>query len=272
MSYYYLYLIKFEDGRFYIGSRKSKVSAKDDVKYWGSPGKTIRHLWEMKKEKHILFESTNISLQNLREKEYEMIKEGWKKFGKDKCINKNANGFDYMDDEVLKNAGKKTGYLTKKNKTGIHGLTPQERTKFGKESYELNKQRNTGLFSLSEEEKFEVSSKNGKKTVELGIGIHDVTRKKEYASLGGKVMGNKHFENGTGIFSLTDEQKSERMKRAISGIKEKLSRNFSLISPDGVRVDGKNVREFSRKYNLDSSSVIKVLKGKQSHCKGWTRA
>jgi Fe-S cluster biosynthesis and repair protein YggX len=271
MSHYYLYLIQFEDGRFYIGSRKSKVPAEKDVNYWGSPGKTIKHLWEMKKEKHILFESTDISLQNLHEKEYKMIKEGWEKFGKDKCINKNANGLSYMDDEVRKNAGKKGGYLTKKNKTGIHGLTPQERKKFGKESYELNKQRNTGWFSLSEEEKFKASSKGAKKTVELQIGIHDVTRRKEYASLGGKVVGKNLFETGRGIWGMTDEQKSERMKRAIAGTKEKQSRNFSLISPDGVRVDGKNVREFSRKYNLDSSSVIKVLKGKQSHCKGWTR-
>ncbi len=57
MSYYYLYLIKFEDDRFYIGSRKSKVPAKKDVKYWGSPGKINQHLWEMKKEKYILLKA-----------------------------------------------------------------------------------------------------------------------------------------------------------------------------------------------------------------------
>jgi hypothetical protein len=68
MSYYYLYLIKFEDGRFYIGSRKSKVPAVDDVKYWGSPGKINQPLWEMKKEKHILFERTNITYKDLTNK------------------------------------------------------------------------------------------------------------------------------------------------------------------------------------------------------------
>ena len=80
MNYYYLYLIKFEDGKLYIGSRKSEVPAVEDTNYWGSPGKTIKHLWEMKKEKYILFERTDISLQDLREKEYKMIDEGWRKY------------------------------------------------------------------------------------------------------------------------------------------------------------------------------------------------
>ena len=90
--YYYLYMIKFEDGRFYIGSRKSKVPAKEDVDYWGSPGKMNKPLWEMKKEKHILFESSDISYADLTAKETIFIREGWKKFGKDKCINKNVAG------------------------------------------------------------------------------------------------------------------------------------------------------------------------------------
>ena len=56
MKYYYIYMIKFEDGRFYIGSRQSKVPANEDVKYWGSPI-TYKHLWEdasLSKTKHIL--------------------------------------------------------------------------------------------------------------------------------------------------------------------------------------------------------------------------
>ena len=95
MSYYYLYLIKFEDGRFYIGSRKSKVPAEEDVNYWGSPGKTIKHLWENKKEKYILFESTDISIQDLREKEYEMIQEG---LGESYILAAEIQGWEDLDE------------------------------------------------------------------------------------------------------------------------------------------------------------------------------
>ena len=93
MSYFYLYIIQFETGQFYIGSRKSKVPASEDIKYWGSPGKINESLWKLEKEKHILFESTDISYKELTNKEKFFIGEAWKKFGKDKCeINKNIGG------------------------------------------------------------------------------------------------------------------------------------------------------------------------------------
>ena len=82
MSYYYLYMIKFETGEFYIGSRKSKIPAKEDIDYWGSPGKINEPLWELEKEKHILFESTDISYKELTNKEKVFIGEAWKKYGK----------------------------------------------------------------------------------------------------------------------------------------------------------------------------------------------
>ena len=75
MSHYYLYMIKFETGQFYIGSRKSKVPASEDIKYWGSPGKINESLWDLEKEKHILFESTDISYKELTDKEKRLAKD-----------------------------------------------------------------------------------------------------------------------------------------------------------------------------------------------------
>ena len=49
-----------------------------------------------------------------------MIQEGWNKFGKDKCINKNAGGLNHLDLEVVKNAGKKRS----DQNLGIFGWTP----------------------------------------------------------------------------------------------------------------------------------------------------
>ena len=156
--YYYLYLIKFEDGKFYIGSRKSKVPAEKDVNYWGSPGKTIKHLWEMKKEKHILFESTNISLQDLREREYKMIQEGWEKFGKDKCINKNAGGLTHLDLEVCKETGKKV-YEQRK---GFFGWTPEKWSNEMKKQWHSNKNAR-GFMSWDEEKIKEFREEQRKK-------------------------------------------------------------------------------------------------------------
>ena len=122
MTYHYLYMITFEDGRFYIGSRKSKVPAAEDVRYWGSPGKSIKNLWEMKKEKHILFESTDISYKDLIDKEKIFIREGWKNFGKDKCINKNVGG--HIDPELISKVAKER-YAS--GKTALANLTYEER-------------------------------------------------------------------------------------------------------------------------------------------------
>ena len=43
--YYYCYCIAFDDGTYYYGSRTSKCEPKLDVKYNGSPSKTIAAKW-----------------------------------------------------------------------------------------------------------------------------------------------------------------------------------------------------------------------------------
>jgi hypothetical protein len=46
--------------------------------------------------------------------------------------------------------------------------------------------------------------------------------------------------------------------------------SFIAISPDGKEFNTKNVNEFSKKYDLNSSHVYECLKGKSNHHKGWT--
>ena len=60
--YYYLYLIKFNDGRYYIGSRKSKCKPEEDTKYMGSPV-TFKELWtdsNFIKKKYIIKEVNSV--------------------------------------------------------------------------------------------------------------------------------------------------------------------------------------------------------------------
>lgn len=87
--YYYVYLIKFNNEQFYIGSRKSKVTPEDDTKYWGSPV-TYKHLWEdvtLEKTKHIL--KVCSSFDEMVELEIKLIKEAWNKYP-DECLNRCA--------------------------------------------------------------------------------------------------------------------------------------------------------------------------------------
>jgi len=290
MNYYYLYLIKFEDGRFYIGSRKSKVPANEDKNYWGSPGKNNKLLWEMQKEKHILFESTNISLKELREKEYEMIRSGWKKFGKEKCINKNAGGLDSITEDGLilggKTAGKINGKRAKELRTGIFSLTKEQRSEIGKRNYE----NGLGIFSFSEEEMMEIRKKagnrvkelnvgicgmskeqrikNGKKCHKLGVGIHGLSKEERIKN--SQKSGTKAKELGVGIHGLSKEEKSRIAKIAGERTREVTSKNYCLKSPSGEIISGKNIGQFCRENNLSHPHITSVLNGKRKHHRGWT--
>jgi hypothetical protein len=283
MNYYYLYLIKFEDGRFYIGSRKSKVPAVEDVNYWGSPGKNNRPLWEMQKEKYILFESTNISLKELREKEYEMIRSGWEKFGKKKCVNKNAGGLDTISEEVNREVGKKAKELG----TGIFSLTKEQQSEIGKRNYE----NGLGIFSFSEEEMMEIRKKagnrvkelgvgvcgmskeqrikNGKKCHKLGIGIHRLSKEERIKN--SQKSGTKAKELGVGIHGLSKEERSRIAKIAGERTREVMSKNYCLKSPSGKIISGRNINQFCKDNNLNHSHITSVLNGKRKHHKGWTK-
>jgi hypothetical protein len=84
MSYYYVYKITFDDGTFYIGSRKSKVPFEMDWKYLGSP-KKHRHKWKNAKLKKILVDYYD-SLEEARHAETEFILDAWE-YCPEKCLN-----------------------------------------------------------------------------------------------------------------------------------------------------------------------------------------
>jgi len=256
-------MIKFEDGRFYIGSRKSKVPAEDDVNYWGSPGKINKPFWDLKKEKHILFESTDISLQDLREKERTLIEAGWKKFGKDKCVNKTLGGLSYITDEVHKKKIEKQ----RREKTGaVFGSTKEELSEWGKKSGRMHVERGTGLFSMSDEEKKRVQIKGGKSagklTYKLGIGIHSLTKEQR------QEIGKRNMEQKKGFFGWSREKVLENIYDA----GKKRWRSYKLISPEGEIFSGKCLSHFCEEMGLNRKCMSRVVLGERKSHKGWTRA
>jgi hypothetical protein len=273
MSYYYLYLIKFQDGRFYIGSRKSKVPAEKDVNYWGSPGKTIKHLWEMEKEKHILFESTDISLQDLREKEYKMIQEGWEKFGKDKCINKNAGGLTHLDLEVCIETGKKV-YEQRK---GFFGWTKEEWSKNSKEKWYSNKNAR-GFMSWDEERIKEFREEQRKKrckTYEFfdpdgnKVIVDDLPsfcRKNNLCcSTMGQVNDGKYIQHRG--WSIVGPEKVEEL---LEQSWEDRYEDKVFYDPSGKQITINCYSTFARKNNLNSACLRLVYIGELLQHKGYS--
>jgi hypothetical protein len=265
-------MITFEDGRFYIGSRKSKVPAVEDIHYFGSPGKVIEHLWEMKKEKHILFESTDISYKDLIDKEKIFIREGWKNFGKDKCINKNVGG--YIDPELLSKLSKKS-YADGRN--ALANLTHEERV------------ANQLKAAITKSVEFQVRDPNGK--IHTGKGIYPFAKKHGLsgANLWEVVRGRyDSYKGWTNIdvdpsTILTTLEKHQKLREAGKGIWSKESREkskqtlieqraveYHVVSPDGKEYKGKNATEFMREHGL-SGPFIQLLSGQVDHHKGWTR-
>ena len=48
------------------------------------------------------------------------------------------------------------------------------------------------------------------------------------------------------------------------------SKSFTLINPNGVEVEGKQIKEFCERYNLSRTSVSRLIIGKQKSHRGWT--
>jgi group I intron endonuclease len=55
------------------------------------------------------------------------------------------------------------------------------------------------------------------------------------------------------------------------GLKSNVCKNYKVINPSGEIVEGKNVTQMCKKYNLDAGAIIRVLDGKIKHHQGWRR-
>ena len=244
----YLYKITFEEvPYYYYGVKKEK---KFNEYYMGSPI-THKWCWEFytpKKQILQFFEYNDKGWIQAQEVEKRLIKPF---YNTDKwCLNENVGGF------VSLSSLSKLGTKLYENKLGMFSRTEEQFISdckkggkiAGKQVYDSGK----GLFKLTEEEKLENCKKGGlimgKKTKELGIGIHKLT--KEERVLNGKKYGGKGG-NSTA---------------------EKYSRSFSLISPDGELVNGKNLTKFCKEKNLSRSNVQAVLRGDRNQHKGWKKA
>ena len=273
MNNFYIYMIKFEDERFYIGSRQSKVPANEDIKYWGSPV-TYKHLWKdtsLSKNKHIL--KVCNSFEEMRDMESEFIKDAWKKYP-DLCLNMVSTPIFHPD--VARKAAPIGGQKAYEMGVGIHALTKKQLSENAKQKF------------IKNPELIEVAKKVGKKCYESGLGIHAESFKPRRSEIS-KKNGEKLKKDGKGIFGLS---KKERSKYGSMGAKKagdlnvelgrgicdpKLQKNrkewcslggrtsykkFKFISPEGVVYEGTNYTQWCRDNNFNPSGFSNIMTGK----------
>lgn len=169
----YTYKITFEEVQYYYyGMKAEKVY---DEEYWGSP-KTHKWCWELYTPKKQILETFN-SREDADEVERRLIKPV---YNTDKwCLNENCGGLFSLD--TCSRAGKKGGNKNKKNGTGIFKLSAEERKEVskkagiigGKVAAEKQRQNQTNFYNS--EFQSELGKRGGKKTKELGLGIHALT-------------------------------------------------------------------------------------------------
>lgn len=56
----------------------------------------------------------------------------------------------------------------------------------------------------------------------------------------------------------------------LKGMRKKLSKNFRLISPEGVSHEGTNLNQFCKDNGLNQGALAQVCRGQSKHYKGWT--
>jgi hypothetical protein len=247
-------MIKFDDGRFYIGSRSSKQLPEKDTGYWGSPV-TFKYLWEdttLSKTKHIL--KVCDSHEEMVKLEPKYITEAWKKYG-DLCLNRAAGP------HIREDVSRKSGLDAVKNKTGVHSssVSHEQKVKWasnaGKVGGKVTAENKLGAFSLSKEEQLKNRSK------------------------GGKVGGKQNWDNNVGLRTWYESKSKEELfqfhselgKKGGAVIAEKKAVSYSLISPDGEIFTGRNVAAFCREHNLRRRSIHRIVLGQRPHHKGWRK-
>jgi hypothetical protein len=241
---YYIYIIIFVDGFFYIGSKKGKTDNPLTDGYFGSP---VAHFekWKLTMYyKKII--STNLTREEANELEKKLIRESW---NDPKCLNENCGGI------ISRQSCSKGGVTTHKKhpeqrkeiarKVGLdnveqgRGFWKEGMVEIKSEIGKKHKENKTAIFApgvskragesclkqkkgvhdpINKEKCRQGSIKSGKKMgpiaakklMEDGRGIHDPDKqhlRKEWASAGGKKGGKKGGEIVNNMrFMNTDER------------------------------------------------------------------
>jgi hypothetical protein len=184
----YIYKITFEEvPYYYYGVKREKYFNQE---YWGTPI-THKWCWELytpKKQILQVFPYTDEGWIEAQEIETRLIRPF---YNTDKwCLNESCGGIISLN--INRETGKRVGLKSKQNKTGVCGRSPEKMSEDGK--------------------------KGGKIIYQLKLGVHGRTKKQmtENGKIGGSISGKNHFQNKTGCFSLTLEERLKVVEKTNS--------------------------------------------------------
>jgi hypothetical protein len=151
---------------------------------------------------------------------------------------------------------KKSGKKHKENKTGIFGMTLEEKReiskKGGKKGSQTQIENNIGIFGMDLKQKSEIGKKAAQTNKENKTGIFGMTPyQKSEAS---KKAGQKCKKNKTGIFGMTPDQKSGASKKG-----GKITTNQKWqCSVTGYISNAGALSLYQRKRGIDTSNRIRI--------------
>lgn len=186
-EYYYTYYSYEEWGMGYIGSRGCECLPEEDIRYFGS----------FKDNSFSPTQKIILEIYETREQALEaevILHDFYDVSNNPHFANKSkqtSTKFYYISSfEEASKRGKINGLNHKQNKTGVCGRSKEKMSEDGRKGGKVS----------------------GKKTYELGIGIHALTF--EERSEIGRKNGKQRYENKNGCFSITTEERKEASKKA----------------------------------------------------------
>ena len=248
----YLYKITFEEvPYYYYGLHKEKVF---NEYYMGSPI-THKWMWDFytpKKQILQLFDFIDEGWLEAQEVEKRLIKPF---YNTDKwCLNENVGGV--LSLEVYRKGGRISGKINgqrnKENKTGICGLSFDEKSSAGKKGGKRTAELKVGVHGISPEKKSEFGKMGSQRAKELEVGIFSLSSEQlsENGKKGGKLAGQKNKENKTGICGFSKEQRIETGK--------KVAFQKWICLETGFITNAGNLTKYQKAKGIDTSKRVRI--------------
>lgn len=239
---YYTYKITFRDlpKYFYYGYHRH-----NGKEYFGSPT-TWKHLWEMF-EPEVQILCWYKTWEEAKSAEYKLISTTWKE---KYSLNENCGG--NLSTEACRKGGKITGQKHKENKTGFFSMTKDQWSEVARKGGKNNN--------------------GGKRTVELGVGIHTFEARSKGGKKGGPIGGRKSRP------SIEGRKKISASAKKTSEEKPWIVLNAQKFGAEARRIkvkvtdlffdrtlEFKSVTEACEFFSIKQSSICAAMKNNRHH-------
>ena len=259
-EHYYTYYSYEEWGRGYFGSRKCYCLPEEDVKYFGSSkDKTFKPKYKIILKDDYATREEAYADEIILQQYYKVVENP---HFANKAYQTSTKFYVPTEQriEIGKRGGKISGQKHKENKTGVFARSKEKMSEDGKKAGKIggkiagqkSKENKTGVCGRTKEQRIEDGKKGAKRSKELGIGIFALTAEKlsENGKKGGSISGKMTYENKTGLFSLTLE---ERLK-----VVEKTNSQKWMCLETGYTSTAAGVVAYQRKRGIDTTKRKRI--------------